>query len=167
MSLALRATELALSGGAIPIAEAAIDEAERTTTARTEPAVKVRIALARARVAARRERWEDAASSLAQVTDAIDTLSDEGLRGEALLTLGRVEMEAGRPEAAAGILERAIETLEQASEDELSGVARARASTTPTTPCPRRSPSPLAWAAAGSGIAPWRRWERSPRRADR
>jgi serine/threonine protein kinase/predicted ATPase len=127
VTLALRATELALSGGAIAIADAAIDEAERTTTARTEPAVKVRIALARARVAARRERWDDAASSLAQVTDAIETLADEGLRGEALLTLGRVEMEAGRPESAAAILERAIETLEKASEDDLSGVAHARA----------------------------------------
>jgi tetratricopeptide (TPR) repeat protein len=127
VTLALKATELALSGGAIEIAEAAIEEADRTTTARTEPDVKVRIALARARVFVRRERWSDAASTLDQVTDAIEALTDDGLRGEALLTLGRVEMEAGRPDSAAQILERAIENLSRAGADELAGIAHARA----------------------------------------
>jgi len=127
VTLALKATELALSGGAVDIAEAALDEADRTTTPRSEPAIKVRLALARARVAARQERWADAASSLEQVTEAIETLSDGGLRGEALLTLGQVEMEAGRPESAAAILQRAVETLEGAESDDLAGVAHARA----------------------------------------
>ncbi len=126
VDFALRGSAMALASGAIDVAEAALDEADRSPFARTELTIKVRIALGRARVASRNERWTDAAAILDQAGESIEALTDDSLRGEALLTLGQVEFEAGRPEAGAAILGRAIETLGAAEADELVGVAWCR-----------------------------------------
>ena len=105
VELALRASDAALEASDPELAEHVL--APHTGAAARQPAEQVRFAVARARALGRRDRWSDAAFALAQVSDAIDSLSDAPLRARALLEHGRAEIEVGRPEEAVALLDRA------------------------------------------------------------
>ena len=124
--LALGATDVALEAGEMEILDEALTEVETSSVVRTDARIRVRLALAKARGAARRERWEEAAEVLGQVSSVIEGLDDSALRGRALVELGQLESEAGRPEAAISILEQAVADLAGGEAAELAGFAWCR-----------------------------------------
>ncbi len=106
VDLALRAAEMALEAGDADLAERAVRDVEGEVAHRDLLTV-VRLAVARARAAGRRDCWSDAAFALAEVSDAIAALEDGAARAGALLEWGRAALEAGDPARAAELLERA------------------------------------------------------------
>ena len=105
VELALRACTLALEASDVDLAEHVLTEARNA--AADDPRTAVRVAVARSRVAGRRDAWADAVQIVSEVSDAIDAVDSGAVVAEALLEWGRAEIEAGHPERAAELLDRA------------------------------------------------------------
>jgi len=120
-ALAIRAASCALEAGDTDLAEAVLLTVPRLG-AEADPAIVLKVSLARAQILARREHWPEVVTEIRGASDAM-AQTDESLRGEALVFLGRAHLESGDLAQAVSTLHDAAQALESAGEGPLVGAA--------------------------------------------
>lgn len=117
-ALLVRAAETALDAGGTEDAEAILAEASDIL----DPALRIRRGLVQARLLTRRERWAEVVAHAETLLPALPE-APPGLRGQALVLLGRARLESGDAAGAIATLEAAAASLETAGQESQVGHA--------------------------------------------
>ncbi|MEO0323105.1 MAG: protein kinase [Myxococcota bacterium] len=110
LRLRLRASQLALASDDVEGAGRALEGAAAQFTG--PGTLGAELAVARAEVLARQERWGAVVETLASLGDDLDQVADDLLRGHIFVLLGRGLLESGHPGEAVSSLERFAATIE-------------------------------------------------------